>query len=432
MTVICIGYFDKFSRFFLDIKKHLQNKSSNTVNFKIYSIHLSGFLYNCFRLKFSSWITVKAWLKVLQKKQFYKNAIDSSETYKGIPYHTHIGFHISLNRNISETALQLQALAYIDIFDEQFRKERPNYLLVLGDSRLCVEIAVAVARKNNIPIRYIEQGPFKTTFFDDKGVNANLSIRNRKHLKSMDMPSETTIDHWCARSKPYNRSPFYRGMDFIFARLFEKTVIYPPDLKFTDIIAKRVKQVKQRQKTTEWKKDSVLLILQVPLDVNMIYHSPHYKTHSAIIKSVYLNLPKDVNLIVREHPLYINKYDASVYDFIKQNNIIIDNNMPLHQAIEMAKVVVVNNSTVGIEAIFSYKTVVVLGNAFYDNASICLKLDNKEGLSELLESALKNVPNKVKIDTFKNALSQRVLLCGAITDETLQSSKTIANQLLAK
>lgn len=431
MTVICIGYYDKFSRYFLDIKKHLDTQHNSTLNFKIYSIHLSGFLYNLFRLKFSSWIALKAWLIVLLKKRFYKTTIKTSDTYKGISYNDHIKFHLALNSKISKKALQLQALAYIDIFDTQFKKEQPDFLLTLGDSRLCIEIAIALAKQQNIKIYFIEQGPFNTTFFDNEGVNANLSIRKKFNSNTTNHTALQSKKLRTTTSKPYKRSPFYRGMDFLCAMLFERTAIYPPDLKHTDVIHRALKKpdnsLEDSRKATQ---PYVFLILQVPKDVNMIYHSPNFKTHTEIITSVYSNLPKDVKLIVREHPLYINKYDASMYEFAHKNNITIDNNTPLIDAINFAKIVVVNNSTVGIEAILVYKTVVVLGNAFYDNDQICLKLKTKEDLSSILEKAMYNVPDTVKIDTFKNALYNSVLLQGAITDDKLQSSKTIAQHLL--
>ena len=44
MNILCIGYYDKFSRFFLEIKKELKKKDEN-LKFTILSIHFSGFIY---------------------------------------------------------------------------------------------------------------------------------------------------------------------------------------------------------------------------------------------------------------------------------------------------------------------------------------------------------------------------------------------------
>ncbi|EDP71786.1 hypothetical protein FBALC1_04842 [Flavobacteriales bacterium ALC-1] len=432
MTVMCIGYYDKFSRFFLDIKKHLQIQHNSFINFKVYSIHFSGFLYTLFRLNFSCWLPLKAWFLVQRKKRFYKTVINSSDVYKEISYKDYIKFHEVLNSNIPKQTLQLQAIAYIDIFKARFKKHQPDYLLTIGDSRLSIEIAIALAKKNNIKIYYIEQGPFNTTFFDNEGVNANLSIRKKYNSEVFDSLVNTETQPYTI-SKKYKRLPLYRGMDFLFAKLFEKTSIYPPDLKYTDIAHYNASKAynASNKNIKHFKKPFALLVLQVPKDVNMIYHSPNFKTHTQIVANVYSNLPEGIQLIVREHPLYIGKYRTPLYDFIKENNIPIDNNTSLNQVIETAKIVIVNNSTVGIEAILKYKTTVVLGNSFYDNNHICLKLKSKEELAAILKKAMNYEPDKAKINTFKKVLFNRTLFQGAITDKTLISSKSIAHHILA-
>jgi capsular polysaccharide export protein len=433
MKILCLSTLDKFSRFYLDIERQLGAKIKSDINLKVYSIYLSGFLYTWFRFKFSCWISVKAWFLVKRKKDYYTTIINETITYKGILFNDYITFHLGLNKNISSLSLQLQALAYIDIFDIIFSKEQPDCIISIGDSRLCIEIAIALAKQRKIKTYYIEQGPFNTTFFDDTGVNANLSIRNQTDFDVNSIPNSIIDLDIKPKSIKYRRSPIYRGLDMLLMRLFELHNLYPPDLKFTDLNSSRFKKNKPTE--NEFLKKSnhpnILLVLQVPLDVNMIYHSPIFKSHLEIIKSIVSNLPINTTLIVREHPLYINKYERSLYDFVKENGIIIDNTTALNKAIEFAEVVIVNNSTVGIEAILNYKTTVVLGNAFYDHTNICLKLRTENELEALLEKALTYAPNKEEINDFKRLLSATVLLEGSITDKDLKSSKHIANHLLA-
>ncbi|WP_407557631.1 hypothetical protein [Winogradskyella sp. 4-2091] len=428
MKVICLSTLDKFSRFYLDIERQLKAKNNSKISLKVYSLYVSGFLYTFLRLKPSTWITAKAWILAKRKRKHYFKIISSQDHYKSIQFHKYYKFHTALSNKISTTSLQLQTLAYIDIFDAQFTTEQPDYLITIGDSRLCIEIAIAVAKSKNIKVFYIEQGPFNTTFFDDKGVNANISIRKKTITINTDYTDYS--DSYRTNTKKYKRSPIYRGLDIVLMTLFENTSLYPPDLKYSDLNSYKPKASNINDKHTQHQ-NFVLLILQVPLDVNMINHSPNYKSHTEILKDVYTNLPNKVKLIVREHPLYKNKYDSSLYQFINSNNIQIDNEMSLNTALDTAKIVLVNNSTVGIEAIFKYKPVVVLGNAFYDHKDLCFKVEDKKELSKLLEKALNHEPNKLKIDTFKNELFNTVLLQGAITDKNLKSSKTIANQLLA-
>ena len=68
MNILCVGYFDKFSRFFLAIERHLK-KDYPYVKLNILSIHISAFLYTILRFKFSSLITFKSWFYALKNKK---------------------------------------------------------------------------------------------------------------------------------------------------------------------------------------------------------------------------------------------------------------------------------------------------------------------------------------------------------------------------
>ena len=125
---------------------------------------------------------------------------------------------------------------------------------------MCIEVAIALAKSRNIKVLYIEQGPFNTTFFDDKGVNANISIRGRISSKNNNLSPQTKLEF---NTKKYNRSPIYRGLDILLMTLFERTYFYPPDLKYSDLNSYRSKRSFIK---TEYSNDEqiALLILQVP------------------------------------------------------------------------------------------------------------------------------------------------------------------------
>ena len=115
-----------------------------------------------------------------------------------------------------------------------------------------------------------------------------------------------------------------------------------------------------------------------------------------------------------------------------KNNIVIDNQSTLDDTLNKAELVIVNNSTVGIEAIKKYKSVIVLGDAFYDNEEVCLKLKSRDELSDLLKMGLTRKVDKNKIDNYIKMLYDTVMIEGSISDETLTSSKKIANILISK
>ncbi|GAA3569946.1 hypothetical protein [Snuella lapsa] len=438
MNILCIGYYDKHSRFFLAIKKELSNKGLY-LNFKIGSIYLSGFLYNCFRFNLNYWLPFKAWLSVIKNKKKYLRIINSKDIYKNVPYKELFNFHVKLNNEIPKERLLIQTLAYLDLFDKYFAKNKPDIILLIGDSRLCIESCVALSKLNHIKTYYIEQGPFGSTILDPKGVNANASTRDfelKKNERVTEKQKKKVYDFLNSpKSIKYRRSPLYRGLDFIFDFSLSKTFIYPPDLKHTDTFPfitfpKRSKS--SYLKVADKKTITYLLILQVPMDVNMIYHSPHFKNHYQILKAIYENLPQGSHLLIREHPLYKGKYEQNLYEYAQRNNIPFDNIPNLKASLDLARVVVINNSTVGIEAIALKKSVVVLGNSYYDNPKLCIKYTNNSNLKTILKEAVDFSPLENDINTFLYNFIESNLIKGSITGQKLIAAKTISQKIMSE
>lgn len=433
MKILCIGYYDKFSRFFLGIKKELKKEYPN-ISFKVLSIYPSGFLYAFLRFKSSSLISYKAWYNAIIKRKKYLKILNNNSEYKGIEINTLINYHLKLHKNISKKHLQLQAISYIDILHNKFVKTKPEIILSIGDSRLAFEVIRSLAYKFNIPIYFIEQGPFNSTFFDSKGVNANASIRNLslKSEKQLSNQETAAISSFIKSPphKPYKRSPLYRGIDYITSKLFRNSFFMPPDIKFIDALS-LLKNKKNKTSLVSYdsQKNTFLLLLQVPSDVNMVYHSPYFNNHYDLVKSIHKNLPENSQLVIREHPVHFSKYEKEMYDYIQKNNILIDNYSPLYVSLKKSDVIIVNNSTVGIEAIALKKTIVVLGNAYYDLPEICLKYKNND-LNKLLNKALHFKPNEESINIFLFKFISNYLINGFITDSNLKATKTIAKRIL--
>ena len=100
---------------------------------------------------------------------------------------------------------------------------------------------------------------------------------------------------------------------------------------------------------------------------------------SHILKWTFQNLPLGIDLVVREHPNFIGSYEKELYNFIKTNdNIISLDNFDLKTSINNSIIVVVNNSTVGIEAILQNKKLVVLGDCYYDKIKCVFKFENNK------------------------------------------------------
>lgn len=431
MKILAVGYYDDFARFFLSIKKELK-KNNTSVKFKYLSLYLSGYLYFLGRFEKVSFFSLKVRINSIINRKKYYTIISEDDIYKNIDLTKVIQYHALLN-DIDENLLKLQAISYIDVIEKELMNYKPDILILSGDSRMSIEIFNFKAKELGVKTYYFEQGPFGTTIFDEKGVNANASIRTKSINNNQESleKKETRVEKFFQREKSskYFRNPIYRGSDYIFQFIFKDVGLLPVDIKMEkeNRLAKKdydkVRDLVLKNKTT------FLLILQVPYDVNMVYHSPFYNNHFDIVKDVYNELPYNSQLLVREHPLYKGKYEKELYEFMLSNHIALDKK-DLYKSIDTANVVIVNNSTVGIEAISRFKPVVVLGNSYYDNDNICIKLKEKQALPNLLISAINFKVNKVSILNFLDNFLNHYLIDGHFKDNKLLAPKTIAKRIL--
>lgn len=429
MQLICIGYYDKFSRLFIGIEKALKKDGLET-SILIVSIYLSGFLFGWLRFKKSLIAPFAAWRLAKKQKQKYFKIIEEGDYYRSINFKELIKYHLKINNLDFQESLQIQALSYIDLYFDLFIKNKPNAILVIGDSRLAIESAIAVAKKLNIKILYLEKGPFNTTIIDKQGVNANASIKNYLKTNSLTNQLNRNIDWIHQKSKDYLRSPLYRLIDMIFDVLFKNSSFYPPDLANTDVnrLKIRHKDLNNGRLNIQNNKLKYLLIFQIPNDVNFILHSPYFENHFELLKSVYINLPDNAELIVREHPLYKGLYGDDLYSYLNEQGILLESNNNLNDAFRNADVIIVNNSTSGLEAIANFKTLVVLGDAYYAHPDVCLVYNGKN-LKQLFEKSINFRVNHQYCKSLLNLIKEQLLVDGSITDKELKCADSIAKML---
>ncbi|RNC84984.1 MAG: hypothetical protein ED556_10455 [Winogradskyella sp.] len=428
MTIFFLGYFDKFSRFFYKIDLELSREFKDLKS-KYYSTQLSGFFYSFLRLKRSIPITFSSWFNVLFNRKKYLKIIEQNQTYKGINFESLIQFHEKLDNGIPRRHLLLQAISYIDILNKQFSKNRPDVVIMIGDSRLFFEVSKAIAIKFDVKVYFIEQGPFDTTIFNSQGVNANMKVDQNHQFKNHNVTTKITQLISNKNNQKYNRSYVYRGLDFLVDKLLHKTILYPPDLKSTDIFQLPLNKTADKPIISKNKQHLFLLILQVPQDVNMILHSPNFSNHFDIVKQCFENLPEHSKLVIREHPVYKGKYKQKLYDYAYENNIEFDHSDNATKIINLSDVVIVNNSTIGVKVLSMYKPLIVLGNSYYSDSNICLVYQSGDDLKDYLLKALTFQPEKQNIDTFLLNLEYTHLVSGKIIDKHLSAATEIANRI---
>ncbi|WP_205068340.1 hypothetical protein, partial [Photobacterium phosphoreum] len=166
---------------------------------------------------------------------------------------------------------------------------------------------------------------------------------------------------------------------------------------------------------------STLLASSAASDVykRQVYHSPNFSNHFDIVKNVYESLPPKTTLKIREHPLYKGKYEKKLYSFCNDNDIYVNSDEKLNDALSSCDVVIVNNSTVGLESIAQGKTTVVLGNCYYDLSNICLKVNNKKQLPEILCCSLDYKIDPMALSSFSYEFYNNYLYNGHFRDEDI-------------
>ncbi|MGR5283227.1 capsular polysaccharide export protein, LipB/KpsS family [Photobacterium damselae] len=389
--IFSVSYYADFARYFDALNKNMGDEKIKWVDI---SLHLSSYVYNKTH-KIDS---------IYLPRDVRKYNIEDSKIDKNImiDFCRHYG--------VDKSKFNICNIYYNYIYD-LLVKEMPDLIILSGDERLPIKIFKNIANKLSINILHFEQGPCGTTILDPIGVNANCSFRKIDGLDKNALKKDKLLLN---KKEKWKYSKFYRVIDVIYENMpfFHYDELMTYKLKIKNNIISETNNVSEIEK-----KRFILLVLQVPEDVNMLCHSPFFSNHFDIVESVYQSIPSNYKLIVREHPLYKNKYETQLYDFIKNNqNIELDSTSNLKDAICESSLVIVNNSTVGIEAMLYGQTIVVLGNSYYDLYTYKFSGDN---LGKLIIEALNKPIDKDLISQRLNFLFNNYFLSGHFKDKDL-------------
>lgn len=290
---------------------------------------------------------------------------------------------------------------YLSFFHYFLKKNNFDLIILSGDSRLAIRALDYMAKRLNIKTIYFEQGPYGTTILDSKGVNANCSFRYNNDVLDDSTAKNKALTRKIKKWKGHKK---YRLFDYFFDYL----KLTRQEFRDTKVsFSKKNVLINRRSLPDEF----ILLVLQVPEDANMRCHSPFFKCHYDIVKSVYDSLPDGISLVIREHPLYRGAYEKELYKFITENDVFLSNDHDLEQSIKQSRLVVVNNSTVGIESLLLKKQVLVLGDAYYDNPSFVYKY-NGDNLKKDIHEAITNQLSPELVEKRLNYLFEECFISG--------------------
>ncbi|WP_162808225.1 hypothetical protein [Vibrio splendidus] len=346
-----------------------------------------------------------------------------------------------------DTKLKKVAIKYLNYFDYLFKHENFDFLIVSGESRLIPSIIIHLAKFYGVKIIYFEQGPFGKTIIDYKGVNANISFcpsfkpLNKDKYKSLfnfinDFENKNekfwSVEKLGIVDKVYR---FFTVLLMFQPRLL--TFILPSDLGLGQYLFKGYIEPKFKRLSIKNKKKSesekhaevehniepyIGLYLQVPVDAQLIEHSPHYKCFYEMVSDVIKVKPNGYSLYIREHPQYLGKYDRRIYDLVsKHDDVLLQNDVDLNRMINGSSCSILNNSAVGIESLLLGVNVVCLGEAYYSHRGITYDYNGElESLKDNIISAVENKLEKEKVESFMYEFVFDYLQNGHFQDLKLQ------------
>ncbi|QJY38876.1 phosphoribosylamine--glycine ligase [Vibrio europaeus] len=314
------------------------------------------------------------------------------------------------NRKLTEGELNYMARFYIAL--EDFIVSNNIELVILhNETRWYHAVTIEICKRHKIKYLVTEQGlirPF-TTIIDPRGTSANSLI---------------TFDTGMIRKSPYKGSAFPRCkgkhdslksmlfflmflIGFTCERLYgNKTIVrYMHNGYSLKKYGKRLIRCfyKKKANYSEIKTRSILLLLQLERDSQVLLHS-HFSSNQQVIDFVveYAKV-KGLDVAVKLHPLDNGKYQ------LPTNGYFVDGKVAA--LAEQSELVFTINSSASIDVIKTTTPLILLGDSIYSQSGIAEQLDFK-----IHEKPLIKIDPKVDLTLrkrFLEYLQSDYLLSGA-------------------
>lgn len=224
-----------------------------------------------------------------------------------------------------------------------------------------------VAKTWNIHVYCLERGFFPgTVFVDRQGVNSGSHFSktwNRTKNGVVTGKAEKII------------------MDYLQEIHLQSKSITGPE----NSIGPR--EIRKRFGIPEGKK-IVLYAAQIDSDTNIIFYSQKYNNNKDLILKLQDIIRRHENacLLIKLHPEDINRQNE-FKKLLSSDSVIVDD-ISIQSLLQAVDIVVVRNSTVGLEALTYFKPVITLGNALYSHKGFTYDVSTDEDLAETMKFLL--------------------------------------------
>lgn len=157
--------------------------------------------------------------------------------------------------------------------------------------------------------------------------------------------------------------------------------------------------------------DFFVFPLNQPYDEQLLLRSPEYKNNLNNIELIAKNLPDNVSLVVKEHPVNPGMLEsAMIKELISRYPSVkfVSPDLPLPDFLHKSSGLITINSTAGLEAIIFGKPVLALGRGYYSKKNVVFKPSTEgEIKTKLLE--MMNNPNIKKSSEQMNKVLFKML-----------------------
>jgi capsular polysaccharide export protein len=306
-------------------------------------------------------------------------------------------------RNLKADELEYMAAYYLGL--KQFIKEKEiDLVLIHNDTRWYHAIAVMLCKELNIKYLVTEQGLIRpsTTVIDNQGINFKSTLPT-------GLPFESNKEFI---AKHPHDSLISMGMFGLFIAFFMMEKILKTQLKYfhNDYsfikYCKRITHKFKKKQNAENEKylaeNSVLLLLQLELDSQLLIYSEFTNNQELISKLECKCKEKGLQLVIKKHPLDSNTYQVG------KDTIFVDG--IINKLSKQAKMVFTVNSSAALQVMKTSTPLYLLGDSVYDKQYVATKVD----INNLDFSALDKIETKKDYrDNFLKLINNNYLLHGA-------------------
>jgi glycosyltransferase involved in cell wall biosynthesis len=285
---------------------------------------------------------------------------------------------------LNEAELIIRSALCFEVFDKLIQQYKPKVCLFWNGLVLPPLALKQLCIKNNIRFACLERGLLpEMLVVDPKGINYGGSLGG---------------ENWNLIDKSLDHFDLSLALDYIEHFRSNKVSIVNRD----EVIDQN--DIRNRYRIPENKR-IILIPLQIDYDTNIEQYSPNYKTNEAVIFDVVRAIRdlSDAIVVVKTHPESKTSDLRQIQEIIRGKGVIVSD-CAIHPLIEASHLVVVRNSTVGLEALLYNKPVICLAKSAYSEKGFTYDIENSYQLKSTLNSILSDehpdIPQKAQFHSF--------------------------------